>query len=70
MVKGLHRRYGVSAAEAGHLDVHQRSLIGAAVVAGQASHAQQVMQECERFIWSHPEIEVFSTTRQLVGKDD
>lgn len=67
LVKGLQRRFAVSAAEVGHLDVHQRSLIGVAVVAGQAD---QVRAGCERFIRSHPELEVIATTGQLFGKDD
>ena len=42
------KRYGVSAAEAGHLDLHRRSLVGVAVVAADAAHVREVLETCER----------------------
>ncbi|MDP9432456.1 MAG: DUF503 domain-containing protein [Actinomycetota bacterium] len=66
----LRRRFAVSAAEAGHLDLHRRALIGIAVVAADAGHCQQVLDECERFVAGRPEIETLSAHRQWIGPED
>jgi uncharacterized protein len=57
------RRYGVSVAETGHQQKWQRAEVGVAVVAGSVSQALDVVDEVERFVWSIPEIQVLSTTR-------
>ena len=64
IVEGLVRRYHVSAAEVDHLDQWQRSVIGVAVVSGSYSHACDVLDGCDRFVWSFPEIEVLATERR------
>jgi len=64
------KKYGVSAAEAGHLDLHRRALVGVAVVAADAGHCLSVLDACERLVVAHPEVEVLSAHRQLHGEDD
>jgi len=64
------KRYGVSAAEAGHLDLHRRSLVGVAVVAADAAHCREVLETCERLVAARPELEVLSARRRLHGPDD
>jgi uncharacterized protein YlxP (DUF503 family) len=64
------KKYGVSAAEAGHLDLHRRALVGVAVVAADAGHCRSVLDACERLVAAHPEVEVLSAHRQLHGEDD
>ena len=64
------KKYGVSAAEAGHLDLHRRALVGVAVVAADAGHCRSVLDACERLVATHPEVEVLSAHRQLHGEDD
>jgi len=64
------KKYGVSAAEAGHLDLHRRALVGVAVVAADAGHCRSVLDACERLVVAHPEVEVLSAHRQLHGEDD
>lgn len=63
MVEGMRRRYQVAAAEVGHHQQWQRALLGAAVVASTAGHVVEVLDEVERFVWSHPEVQVLSSTR-------
>ncbi len=63
LVEGMRRRYQVAAAEVGHHQQWQRALLGAAVVASTAGHVVEVLDEVERFVWSHPEVQVLSSTR-------
>ena len=70
VVAELRRKYDVSAAEAGHLDLHRRALVGVAVVAADAGHVRDVLDACERLVAAHPELEVLSARQQLFGEDD
>jgi uncharacterized protein YlxP (DUF503 family) len=56
----LRRRFSVSAAEAGHVDLHRRALIGVAVVAADGAHCRDVLDQCERFVAGRPEVELLS----------
>jgi uncharacterized protein YlxP (DUF503 family) len=53
----------VASAEVGGQDTWQRAVLGFAAVASTASHAEEVIDEVERFVWSFPELEVLSTSR-------
>ena len=66
ILQGSIRRYGVSAAEVGQQDKWQRAELGFAVVSGTASHAEEVIDAVERFVWSFPEIEVIDGARRWV----
>jgi uncharacterized protein YlxP (DUF503 family) len=70
LVAELRKKYDVSVAEAGHLDLHRRALVGVAVVAADAGHCRDVLDACERLVANHPEIEVLSARQQLFGQDD
>jgi uncharacterized protein len=71
IVAELQRRFAVAAAEAGHLDVHQRALVGVAVVAADRAHCSAVLDRCERLVAERPEIELLSAGRRLIsGSDD
>jgi uncharacterized protein YlxP (DUF503 family) len=70
IVAELRRKHDVSAAEAGHLDLHRRALIGVAVVAADAQHVREVLDACERLVASRPEVEVLSAHRQLMKEED
>ena len=63
IVAELRRRFEVSAAEAGHLDLHRRALIGVAVVAADRAHCVEVLDACERLVAGRPEIELLSARR-------
>ncbi len=70
IVAELKRKYDVSAAEAGHLDLHRRALVGVAVVAADAGHVRDVLDACERLVANRPEVEVLSARQQLFGEED
>ena len=63
-------RLGVSAAEAGHLELHRRALVGVAVVAADARHVREVLATCERLVADRPEVEVLSAHTQLHEEGD
>ncbi len=70
VVAELRRRFDVSAAEAGHLDLHRRALVGVAVVAADAAHCRDVLDRCERLVGARPELELLSARQRLYGEDD
>ena len=70
VVAELRRRHAVSAAEAGHLDLHRRALIGVAVVAPDAQHCREVLAACERLVADRPELELLSAHHTLVKEGD
>jgi uncharacterized protein YlxP (DUF503 family) len=70
VVAELRRRYAVSAAEAGHLDLHRRALVGVAVVAADRGHCVEVLDACERLVAMHPELEVLAAHQRLLSEED
>jgi uncharacterized protein YlxP (DUF503 family) len=64
------RKFEVSAAEVGALDLHGRAEIGVGVVAAEASHVAEVLDSCEKAVLRRPEIELLSVCRRLHGDDD
>lgn len=70
VVAQLRRSFAVSAAEAGHLDLHRRALIGVAVAAADFGHVGEVLDACERAVADHPEFVVLSARRALHRLDE
>ena len=70
VVAELRRRFEVAAAEAGHLDLHRRALLGVSCVAADAAHVVELMQQCERLVAGRPELELLSARHRVVGPDD
>jgi uncharacterized protein YlxP (DUF503 family) len=66
LVEAARRRYAVSASEVAHHERWGRSTIGFAVVAADARHVEDVLDKVERFVWSHPAIEVTSSERYWI----
>ena len=64
------RRFEVSAAEVGALDLHGRAEVAVAVVSAEARHVTEVLDACERLVAGRPEIELLSVQRRLHGEDD
>jgi hypothetical protein len=64
------RRFEVSVAEVGALDLVGRAEIGVAVVAPDHGHVTEVLDSCERLMAGRPEIELLSAKRRLYGEDD
>ena len=70
IVEGAKRRFGVAAAEVAHQNTWQRADLGVAAVAATAGHVEEVLDEVERFVWSHPEVEVLAAVRSWVETDE
>ena len=70
LVAELRRRYDVSAAEAGHLDLYRRALVGVAVVAADRAHCVEVLDACERFVAARPEMELLSVRQRFTSQED
>ena len=70
LVAELRRKFDVSAAEAGHLDLHRRALVGVAVVAPDREHCVDVLDACERLVAARPEMDLLSARRQVVKSTD
>jgi uncharacterized protein YlxP (DUF503 family) len=64
------RKFEVSVAEVGELDLHGRAEIGVAVVASEAVHVRDVLDRCERLVAGRPEAELLSVRRRLHGDGD
>lgn len=70
IVAELARRFSVSAAETGSLELHRRAGIGVAVVAADRAHVVEVLDAAERLVAGRPEIELLSTRRGLRNSED
>lgn len=70
IVAELRRRFAVSAAETGWLDLHRRAGIGVAVVAADRAHVVDVLDSAERLVAARPEIELLSARRDLRRSPD
>ena len=69
LIEASRQRFGVSASEVAHHDRWQRAGLGFSVVAPSAAHAQQLLDQVERFVWSHPEVAVLSVARHWLERD-
>lgn len=70
IVAELQRRFAVSAAETGALDLHRRAGIGAGLVAADRAHVVTVLDAAERLVAGRPEIELLSARRGVSRSDD
>ncbi len=70
VIAELRRRFDVAAAEAGHVDVHRRSLIGVAAVAADGGHVREVLDACERLVAGRPELELLGARHRMLGPSD
>ena len=70
VVEGLRQRFSLSVAEVGYQDKWQRALIGFAVVSDSYSHAAEVVDNVERWVWSRPDVEVAGFDHQWVGPNE
>lgn len=70
IVAELRRRFDVSAAETGRLDLHRRAEVGIAVAAPDAGHAREVLEACERLVAGRPEVELLSVRARVWNDQD
>lgn len=66
----LRRKFEVAVAEAGHLDLHRRALLGVSCVAADHGHVVEVLDRCERLVAARPELELLSARQRMLGPDD
>ncbi|SEB67674.1 hypothetical protein SAMN04489806_1477 [Paramicrobacterium humi] len=66
----IKRRFEVSVAEVGHLDLHRRAAVGVSVVSAHSSHVTEVLDGVERMVAARPEIELLSARRRLHRSED
>ena len=70
ILEGCRRRYHVAAAEVDHQDRWQRAGVGVAAVSSSYGHLGDILDEVERFVWSHPGIEVLGAHRAWLDADE
>ncbi len=70
VIAELQRRFAVSAAETGSLDLHRRAGVGIAVVASDRGHVVDVLDAAERLVAARPEMELLSVRRGLRRSTD
>jgi uncharacterized protein YlxP (DUF503 family) len=70
IVAELRRRFEVSAAETGSLDLHRRVEIGVGLVAPDAAHARSVLEACERLVAGRPEVELLGSRQRIWDDED
>jgi uncharacterized protein YlxP (DUF503 family) len=69
MTEGARKRFAVAAAETDHQDTWQRAELGFACVSGTSRHAEEVIDEVERFVWSFTPADVVDTRRTWLEVD-
>jgi uncharacterized protein YlxP (DUF503 family) len=63
LLESTRQRHGVSASEVSCHNLRQRAGLGFCVVAPTAAHAAQLLDRVERYVVSHPQVEVIATER-------
>lgn len=70
IIAEVRRRFHISVAEVGHLDLYRRTIIGASLVAADRAHVVEVLDAVERLVASLPEVELLSAGSRLFTSDD
>ena len=70
LIAELRRRFQLSVAEVGDLELHRRSGIGVTAVAADSAHVVSTLDEVERFVAARPETELLSARRRLHSSAD
>ena len=70
LIAELARRFSVSAAETGWLDLHRRAEVGIALVAADRAHVVAILDAAERLVAARPEVELLSCRRGLRRSTD
>jgi len=63
LIDKTRQRFNASVAEVGTQDVHQTLTVGVAVISGEYSHAQNMLDEVIRFIEGHAEAELINVEK-------
>jgi uncharacterized protein YlxP (DUF503 family) len=66
----LQSRFNVSIAEVGAQDLHQRGVVGVAIVAADGEHLARQLDAVEEFIRLNPDLPVLDISRKTLGNDN
>jgi uncharacterized protein YlxP (DUF503 family) len=69
LVETSRSRFGVAAAEVGYQNQWQRAELAFAAVSGSQGQVEELLDTVERFVWSHPEVEVLADGRWWLEAD-
>ena len=70
VIAEVRRRFQVSVAEVGHLDLHRRTAIGASLVASEPAHVTEVLDSIERLVAARSEVQLLSARRAIRTSED
>jgi len=70
IVAELRRRFEVSVAECGHLDLYRRCEVGVAVAGADAAHCRALLASCENLVAKRPEVELLSVRTRIWHDED
>ena len=70
LIAELRRKTEAAVAEVGANDLHRRASVGASVVAKDAAHVREVLDQAERLVADHPEFQMLSAHRGLSNSED
>lgn len=70
IISELKRKFEVSVAETGDLDLHRRVQVSAGMVAADGAHVIEVLDSIERLVAERPEIHLLSAGRRIHSSDD
>lgn len=66
----IRRRFEVSVAETGELELHRRAGVAAGLVAADSAHVIEVLDGIERLVAARPDVELLSARRRLHSSED
>jgi len=69
MVGKMQARFNIAIAEVDHMDLRQRGAVGVSCVSNSSFHVGQMLDEVERFLRSHFDIEILSVESEVVTPD-
>lgn len=69
MVDKTQAKFNVAIAEVDYMDLRQRGAVGVSCVSNSSSHVTQMLDEVERFVRSHFDIEILSVDSETVTPD-
>ncbi len=70
LIGGLRAKFNVAVAEVDHQELWQRSSLGVACVSGSPSHAQQMLDEIERWVSRDDRFEILDWQADVLGAED
>lgn len=70
IIAEIRRRFEVSVAETGDLELHRRAGVSAGLVAVDATHVIEVLDGIERLVAARPEVDLLSARRRLHSSED